>query len=182
MLDFTKPLGFHQTAMRIGDQAQTQQSYQSPDATKLAIKLATGRVSSQMYAQPLTAVDTKRDRVDAEVINNYLEEHPEPPYRVSDVQSMRISTIAGHQSSHTEADIGALQTTLSISPHPSVTTARSLIYTDITLSIDGTTKTIPGYLMPHSYITLAGRDVTINRSHTTLHKNRSATHLCFHNT
>lgn len=127
MLDFTKPLGFHQTAMGIGDQTQTQQSYQSPDATKLAIKLATGRVSSQTYAQPLTEVDTKRDRVDAEVINSYLEGHPEPLYRVTDVQGMCISTTARHQSSHTVTEIGALQDTLNISPHPSVTTARSLI-------------------------------------------------------
>jgi hypothetical protein len=95
MLDFTEPWSFHQTAMGIGNRTQTQQSHQSPDATK-AVRLATGRVDSQMYAQPLTEVDTERDRVDAEVINNYLEKHPEPPYRVDNIQGVRITTIAGH--------------------------------------------------------------------------------------
>jgi hypothetical protein len=139
-----------------------QQSRQNSAATKVVVKSATGRVSSEMYAQSPMEVDTVQDRVGARVIKNYLEGHPQSPYRVGYIQDVRIATIAGHQSSHTVADIEALQATLDISPLPSVTTAQSLVYTDVTTDIDGTTKIIPGYLIPDSYTIPAGKEVTIN--------------------
>jgi hypothetical protein len=78
------------------------------------------------------------------------------------------------------ADIEALQATPDISPHPSVTPARSLIYTDVTSGVDGTTKTIPGCFIPHSYIILTKR--ALSTVAPSLSRHQICCPLCFRDT